>query len=133
MHDSVKNICERLNGEFSDEESVAVLVWTKRDVMDCAGCMEITEEEAGRVLSAIGDEGYHCEYGTGKDSVRDMLNTLREEEEQVHEVSVSAIALAQVLRVALDFMRLEDAPAGEGYAASQWRSEQMLSEKSGRR
>lgn len=53
MHDSVKNICERLNGEFSDEESVAVLVWTKRDVMDCAGCMEITEEEAGRVLARL--------------------------------------------------------------------------------
>jgi len=36
---------------------VAVLVWTKGDVMDCAGYMEITEEEVGRVLSAIGEEG----------------------------------------------------------------------------
>lgn len=123
MHDSVKNICERLTEAFGDEESVAVLVWTKGDVMDCAGCMEITEEEAGRVLSAIGEEGYHCEYGIGKDSVRDMVNTLREEEEQAREVSVSATALAQVLRVAWDFMRLEDAQGGEGYAASLWRLE----------
>jgi len=57
MQDSVKKICERLTEAFGDEESVAVLVWTKGDVMDCAGYMEITEEEVGRVLSAIGEEG----------------------------------------------------------------------------
>jgi len=52
-----------------------------------------------------------------------MLNTLREEEEQAREVSVSATALAQVLRVAWGFIRLEEAQGGEGYAARLWRSE----------
>jgi hypothetical protein len=40
--------------------------------------MEMTEGEADRVLSAIGDEGCHFEYGIGQDRVREMLNNLRD-------------------------------------------------------
>jgi uncharacterized protein with von Willebrand factor type A (vWA) domain len=93
--------------------------------------MEITEDEAGRVLSAIGDEGYHFEYGVGQDRVREMLNNLRDEEEQAREVSVSAAALEQVLRVAWGFMRVEDAQGGEGYAANLWQSEHEALRKVG--
>lgn len=131
MHGSVIDICKNLADDFGPEESVAVLVWTKADVMDCGECMKITEDEAGRVLSAIGDEGYHFEYGVGQDRVREMLNNLRDEEELAREVSVSAAALEQVLRVAWGFMRLEDAQGGEGYAASLWQSEHEALRKVG--
>lgn len=123
MHDSVKNICVRLAETFGDEESIAVLVWKKADVMDCGESMAITDEEAERVLSGIGDEEYHCRYGIDRESVRDRLAYLREEEEQSREVSVPAAALAQVLRVAGDYMRLEDAQGGEGRSRVLWPQE----------
>ena len=116
MHGSVIDVCKNLTDDFGNEQSVAVLVWTKADVMNCGECMDMTEDEADRVLSAIGDEGYHFEYGIGQDRVREMLNNLRDEEEQAREVSVPVIALIQILRVAGDFMRLEDAQNGEGSA-----------------
>lgn len=102
MHGNVKSICGRLAEAFGDEESIAVLVWTKADVIDCGESMEITEEEVERVLSGIGDEGYHCLYGIDRESIRDRLAYLREEEELAREVNVPAAALAQVLRVAGD-------------------------------
>lgn len=80
MHDSVKNICERLAEAFGDEDSIAVLVWTKADVMDCGESMKITNEEAKKMLSGIGDEEDHCRYGVDRRSIRDRLAYLREEE-----------------------------------------------------
>ncbi|NIG21370.1 DUF1380 domain-containing protein [Pantoea sp. Al-1710] len=53
MHGSVIDICKNLADDFGPEESVAVLVWTKADVMDCGECMEITEDEAGRCSAPL--------------------------------------------------------------------------------
>ena len=116
MHDNVKEVCTHLIESFGEDSPVAVLVWTLEDVLDSAECMDITEKEASRVLEFIAEDGDHRRYGIGRDEVRDMLNNLRDEEEQAREVSVPVVALTQVLRVAGDFMRLEDAQNGEGNA-----------------
>ena len=121
MHGTVKEISTRLTELFDEENPLSVLIWTMDDVMNAAECMDITEREAGRVLSFIADEGDHRRYGIGREAVRDMLNNLREEErEEMREVSVPAGALAAVLSVAEDFMRLKDAQAGPGAGARHW-------------
>lgn len=123
MHGNLKEVCIHLMESFGEDNPVAVLVWTLEDVMDSAECMDITEKEAGRVLEFIAEDGDHRRYGIGRDEVRDMLTNLREDEAQAREVTVSASALAQVLRVAGDFMRLEDAQGGEGAAVRLWPEE----------
>lgn len=123
MHGIVKEVCTHLMGSFGEDCPVAVLVWTREDVLDSAECMDITESEAGRVLACIAEDGDHRRYGIGRDEVRDMLTNLREEDAQAREVTVSAAALAQVLRVAGDYMRLEDAQGGEGTAVRRWPQE----------
>lgn len=110
MHGNVKEVCTHLMESFGEDRAVAVLVWTLEDVLDGAECMDITEKEAGGVLEFIAEYGDHRRYGIGRDEVRDMLTTLREEE-AAREVTVSASALAQVLRVAGDYIRLEDGTA----------------------
>lgn len=123
MHGNVKEVCTHLMESFGEDCPVAVLVWTLEDVRDSAECMDITEEEAGRVLEYIAEDGDHRRYGIGREEVRDMLGNLREEEAQTREVTVSATALAQVLRVAGDYMRLEDVQGGEGTAKRLWPQE----------
>lgn len=121
MHGTVKEISTRLIELFDEENPLSVLIWTMDDVVNAAECMDITEREAARVLSFIADEGDHRRYGIGREAVRDMLNNLREEEREVmREVSVPAGALAAVLSVAEDFMRLKDAQAGPGAGARRW-------------
>ena len=124
MHGNVREVCTHLMESFKEEGPVAVLVWTLEDVMFSAECMDITEKEAGRVLQCIAEDGdHHSRYGIGRDEVRDMLTNLREEETQSREVTVSAAALAHVLRVAGDYMRLEDAQGGEGHSRVLWPQE----------
>lgn len=123
MYGNVKEVCAHLIESFGEDNQVAVLVWTQEDVLDSAGCMDITEKEAGRVLEFIAEAGDHRRYGIGRDEVRDMLTNLREEEAQAREVTVSATALAQVLRVAGDYMRIEDVQGGEGTAKRVWPQE----------
>jgi len=120
MHGNVKEVCTHLLESFGEDSPVAVLVWTLEDVLESAECMDITEKEAGRVLEFIAEDGGHRRYGIGRDEIRDMLTNLREEEALAREVTVSASALAQVLRVANDYMRLEDAQGGEGTAVRLW-------------
>ena len=112
MHGNVKEVCAHLIESFGEDNQVAVLVWTQEDVLDSAECMDITEKEAGKVLEFIAEAGDHRRYGIGRDEVRDMLTNLREEEAQAREVTVSATALAQVLRVAGDYMRIENVQGG---------------------
>jgi len=123
MHGNVKVVCTHLMELFGEDCPVAVLVWTLEDVLDSAECMDITEDEAGRVLEYIAEDGDHHRYGIGQDEVRNMLTSLREEEALAREVTVSATALAQVLRVAGDYMRLEDVQGGEGTAKRLWPQE----------
>lgn len=129
MHGNVKEVCTHLMGSFGEDCPVAVLVWTLEDVLDSAECMYITEKEAGRVLEYIAEYGDHRRYGIGRQEVRDMLAHLREEEAQEREVTVSATALVQVLRVAGDFMRLDDAQGGEGSALRLWPHENAAIKK----
>lgn len=120
MHGTVKEISTRLTELFDEQNPVSVLIWTMDDVMNAAKCMDITEREAVRVLSFVADED-HRRYGIGRDAIRDMLVNLREEElEEMREVSVPAGALAAVLNVAEDFMRLKHAQAGPGAVARHW-------------
>lgn len=123
MHGNVKEVCTHLMESFGEDCPVAVLVWTLEDVRDSAECMDITEKEAGRVLEYIAEDGDHRRYGIGREEVRDMLGNLREEEAQTRDVTVPATALAQVLRVAGDYMRLEDVQGGEGMAKRRWPQE----------
>lgn len=123
MHGTVKEVSARLTQLFEEDSQVAILIWTVQDVTDCGECMDITESEVHRVLGCIGEDSDPCRYGIGRDSVRDMLVNLREEDELAREVTVSAAALAQVLRVAGDYMRLEDAQGGEGAASRLWPKE----------
>ncbi|WP_414057579.1 hypothetical protein [Pantoea dispersa] len=123
MYGNAKEVCAHLIESFGEDNQVAVLVWTQEDVLDSAECMDITEKEAGKVLEFIAEAGDHRRYGIGRDEVRDMLTNLREEEAQAREVTVSATALAQVLRVAGDYMRLEDVQGGEGKAKRLWPQE----------
>ncbi|MBZ6391791.1 MAG: DUF1380 domain-containing protein [Pantoea dispersa] len=123
MYGNVKVVCTHLIESFGEDCPVAVLVWTLEDVLDSAECMDVTEDEAGRVLEYIAEDGDHRRYGIGREEGRDMLANLREEEAQPREVTVSAPALAQVLRVAGDYMRLEDVQGGEGKAKRLWPQE----------
>lgn len=123
MHGNAKEVCMHLMKSYGEDCPVAVLVWTLEDVLDSTECMDISEKEACRVLECIAEEGDHRRSGIGRDEVRGMLINLREAYAQAREVTVPATALAQVLRVADDYMRLEDMHSGEGSAKRRWPQE----------
>ncbi|WP_166936711.1 MULTISPECIES: DUF1380 family protein [Enterobacterales] len=111
------------------DEQISLIIWTKEDVLAVLDDDSVTEEQAAEILAQIeGVDGHH-EYGIDEDTLRVMLDNIREQDKQAREVCVSAAALAQVLRVAGDFMRLEDAQGGEGSALRLWPHENAAMKK----
>lgn len=123
MHGNVKEVCTRLMASFGEDSPVAVLVWTQDDVLASAGCMDITEKEADRVPELIAEDGDHTRYGIGRDTVRDMLTNLREEEALAREIAVPAAAPEKVMALAGEFLRYTDIESGEGAARRLYREE----------
>jgi hypothetical protein len=79
MHANVEDICTWLMATYGSGNPVAVLVWTENDIQDCAGCMDVTDEEVRTLLTHIDEDSFHHRYGIGRDAVRDMLTNLRSE------------------------------------------------------
>lgn len=79
----------------------------------------VTEGLAAEILAQIECSDGHHEFGIGEGTLRVMLDNIREQDKEEREVCVPA-ALERVLRVAGDFMRLDDAQGGEGSVVRLW-------------
>lgn len=93
------------------------IIWTKEDVLSVLDNVRITDETADEILQQIDGLDSQHEYGVSLETLQAVLDNIREEERHAREATVPAAALEIALRVAWDFMRLEDAQSGEGAAA----------------
>lgn len=116
MYGTVNALCAKLLQNYGPGELVFLIVWTKEDVLAVLDDDSVTEAQAAELLSMAESLDGHHEYGFGEDTLRVMLDNLRENERQAQEISVPHAALEKVLCVAADFMRLTDAGHGEGSA-----------------
>jgi len=117
MYGTVNEICEQLRQRYKSDELMTLIIWTKEDVRDVLDNVQITDETADEILQQIdGLDALH-ECGVSLETLQAVLDNIREEERQAREATVPAAALEIALRVAWDFMRLEDAQSGEGAAA----------------
>ncbi|MDF7662792.1 DUF1380 family protein [Erwiniaceae bacterium L1_54_6] len=120
MYGTVNALCAKLLQQYRSDELITLIVWTKEDVMAVLDDSGLTEDGAAEMLSMMDSLGGLHEYGVGEDTLRVLLDNIREQEAQTREVSVPAAALEKVLRVAGDYMRREDAEGGEGSAVRRW-------------
>lgn len=117
MYGTVNEICEQLRQRYKSDELMTLIIWTKEDVRDVLDSAQITDETADEILQQIDGISDQHEYGVSLETLQAVLDNIREQERQAREVTVPAAALEIALRVAWDFMRLEDAQSGEGAAA----------------
>ncbi|WP_342356046.1 hypothetical protein [Pantoea stewartii] len=96
---------------------MTLIIWTKNDVLAVLDDSRITDEIADEILRRIEWQGGQHDSGVGLDALQGIAQSLLDEAEQAREATVPAAALEIALRVAWDFMRLEDAQSGEGAAA----------------
>lgn len=116
MYGTVNALCAKLTETYTPDEPLAVIVWTKEDVMACLEEYSVTEDTAARMVGLIaGLEGVH-ECGVGLDTLICLLENLREEEARRREITVPAAALEKVMALAAEFLRMEDIQGGEGTA-----------------
>jgi hypothetical protein len=116
MYGTVNALCAQLLQKYRADEQIALIVWTKENVLAVLDDECVPEKVAAEILSQFDMLDGHHEYGVGGDELRSMLDNIQRR----HEVCVPAASLMQVLRVAGDFMRLEDVQGGEGSAARLW-------------
>lgn len=117
MYGTVNDICEQLRHFYRSDELMTLIIWTKEDVRDVLDDTQLTDETADEILQQIDGIKDQHEYGVSLETLQAVLDSIREEERQAREATVPAAALEIALRVAWDFMRLEDAQSGEGAAA----------------
>ncbi|WP_367144391.1 DUF1380 family protein [Pantoea stewartii] len=123
MYGTVNEICEQLRLRYKSDELMTLIIWTKEDVRDVLDSAQITDETADEILQQIDGLDAQHEYGVSHETLQAVLDSIREEERQAREATVPAAALEIALRVAWDFMRLEDAQSGEGAAARMYPQE----------
>ncbi|WP_261642974.1 DUF1380 domain-containing protein [Erwinia mallotivora] len=96
MFGTRKEINKTLKRAFGDSEKIAVLVWTREDLM---AVETMTQHEAEAILCQIGNValGDHIEEGVSVSTVTELLAALRMEP---GEVTLDAKLLERVVRVA---------------------------------
>ncbi|HCR4046004.1 TPA: DUF1380 family protein [Citrobacter freundii] len=104
MYGTRKELNKKLKRMFGNDEHVALLVWTKQDVM--AQVENMTESEAAAILQEIGSVTGHTEEGISFRTVREMYAGLRAD---IPTVIVPADLLARLTDVAGLSLDAEDA------------------------
>ncbi|HII3478875.1 MULTISPECIES: DUF1380 family protein [Citrobacter] len=95
MYGTRKELNKKLKRMFGHDEHVALLVWTKQDVM--AQVENMTESEAAAILQEIGSVTGHTEEGISFRTVREMYAGLRAD---IPTIIVPADLLARLTDVA---------------------------------
>lgn len=106
MYGTRKELNKKLKRMFGNDEHVALLVWTKQDVM--AQVENMTESEAAAILQEIGSVAGHTEEGVSFRTVQEMYAGLRAD---IPTVIVPADLLARLTDVAGLALDAEDARA----------------------
>ena len=106
MYGTRKELNKKLKHMFGNDEHIALLVWTKQDVM--AQVENMTESEAAAILQEIGSVTGHTEEGISFRTVREMYAGLRAD---IPTVIVPADLLARLTDVAGLALDAEDARA----------------------
>lgn len=104
MYGTRKELNKKLKRMFGNDEHVALLVWTKQDVM--AQVENMTESEAAAILQEIGSVTGHTEEGISFRTVQEMYAGLRAD---IPTVIVPADLLARLTDVAGLSLDAEDA------------------------
>lgn len=117
MYGTVKELCAGLLDEYPAGEKITLIVWSEANVRNYAEDMVLTYSEAAEVVRQIDCEDGLYEYGIGMTTIQEMVNNIREQQEQSRQATVPAGALAKALRLAAEFLRLADTEGGEGAAA----------------
>lgn len=116
MYGTVNALCAKLTETYTPDEPLALIVWTKWEVLACLEEYSVTEDTAARIVGLIaGLDGVH-ECGVGLDTLICLLENLREEEARRREITVPAAALEKVMALAGEFLRMEEIQSGEGAA-----------------
>lgn len=123
MYGTVNALCARLMQCFKSDELMTLIIWTKEDVLAVLDDSGITDEAAEEILRRIEWQDDQHDTGVGLDALQNLAQSLLDEAEQAREATVPAAALETALRVAWDFMRLEDAQNGEGASARRFPAE----------
>jgi|LIDZ01.1.fsa_nt_gi hypothetical protein len=123
MYGTVNALCARLMQRFKSDELMTLIIWTKEDVLAVLDDSRITDEAAEEILRRIEWQDDQHDTGVGLDALQSLAKSLLDEAEQAREATVPAAALETALRVAWDFMRLEDAQNGEGASARRFPAE----------
>lgn len=106
MYGTRKELNKKLKRMFGNNDHLALLVWTKQDVM--AQVENMTESEAAAILQEIGSVADHTEEGVSFRTVREMYAGLRAD---IATVIVPADLLARLTDVAGLALDAEDARA----------------------
>ena len=123
MYGTVNQLCARLQQRFKSDELMTLIIWTTEDVLAVLDDSRITEETADEILRRIEWQDEQHDKGVGLDALQSLAQKLLDEAEQAREATVPAAALETAIRVAWDFMRLEDAQNGEGASARRFPAE----------
>ncbi|WP_459515127.1 DUF1380 family protein [Erwinia amylovora] len=116
MHGNVNDICARLLDQFDPSTPLSILIWTTDDIHDCTSDMCLSHQEAESVLAEISECHSHHQYGVGRDTIWSLAKQLREDAARERKITISAGPLQEVLKLAAEFLRLEDIQGGEGAA-----------------
>lgn len=123
MYGTVNELCARLLQRYKSDELMTLIVWTKEDVLAVLDDESVTEETAADIVQQISGLDAQHDYGVSMETLQAVLENIREEEKQARVATVPAAALESALKVAWDFMRLEDAQNGEGASAHRFPAE----------
>ncbi|MEN4564341.1 DUF1380 family protein [Pantoea agglomerans] len=123
MYGTVNELCARLLQRYKSDELMTLIVWTKEDVLAVLDDESVTEETAADIVQQISGLDAQHDYGVSLETLQAVLENIREEEKQARVATVPAAALETAIRVAWDFMRLEDAQNGEGASACRFPAE----------
>ena len=95
---------------------MSLIVWTSANVSDVLDGEGITPEEADEINANINELDSVHEYGAGEETLRAMLENVRESARADREVRVTAGTLERIARLAGEYVRREEAEGGEGAA-----------------
>ena len=123
MYGTVNELCTRLLQRYKSDELMTLIIWTKEDVLAVLDDESVTEETAAEIVQQISGLDAQHDYGVSLETLQAVLENIREEEKQARVATVPATALETALKVAWDFMRLEDAQNGEGASARRFPAE----------
>lgn len=123
MYGTVNELCARLLQRYKSDELMTLIIWTKEDVRAVLDDESVTEETAADIVQQISGLDAQHDYGVSLETLQAVLEGIREEEKQARVATVPAAALETAIRVAWDFMRLEDAQNGAGASARRFPAE----------